>query len=448
MSEMSGLSISRLQPVQRSGVRRSRILGLFTLAALAVMVAVTVGALLVSQQAGAQEAIADARSKTRLLAASAMRDVPAGLLTGDPEAIAAVDETVREAVLGPDVARVKVWSADGTIVYSDEARLIGTTYSLGDEEREVLENGGIEAEPSDLTKPENRYEQSVGHMLEVYLPVTLDDGTPVLFEVYYRFDAVDQSAQRIWWRFAPIIIGGLLLLALLELPLAWWLATRIKRDEVEKAELLQSAIDASENERHRIAADLHDGVIQDLTGISYSLAAAASSIPDPTVAEAVGSAAASTRTSISALRSLLIEIYPPNLRDAGLAIALDGLLAGPRTRGIETTLEIDPDLRLPEETEALIFRTAQEALRNVIAHAHAATVEVRVERTGRNSVQLTVDDDGSGLQGIDWRRPASGHAGLRLLADLAVRLGGSLEVRPADPQGTVLTLTLPAEVPR
>ncbi len=445
---MSLSKVPRLRPVQRSGVRRRRILGLFALAALAVMVAVTTGALWASQQAGALEAIADAQSKTRLLAASAMRDVPAGLLTGDPGSIASVDETVRAAVLGPDVARVKIWAGDGTIVYSDEPRLIGTTYDLGDEERDVLRNGGIEAEPSDLTKPENRYEQSVGHMLEVYLPVTLDDGTPVLFEVYYRYDAVNESAQRIWWRFVPIIIGGLLLLALLELPLAWWLATRIKRDEVEKAELLQSAIDASENERHRIAADLHDGVIQDLTGISYSLAAAASSIPDPTVAAAIGSAADSTRTSVSALRSLLIEIYPPNLRDAGLAIALDGLLAGPRTRGITTSVEIDPDLQLPEETEALIFRTAQEALRNVVTHAHAATVVVRVSRTANQTVRLTVTDDGVGLDGADWRRPSSGHAGLRLLADLATRVGGELTLTDAEPPGTVLALTLPAEAGR
>ncbi len=423
------------------GIRRGRLLAIYAVAALAAILVVIALSLWASQQVGTQEAVSDARSTTQVLAATTMAEIPNGLLTGDPAAIAAIDAVVRSSVLRPDIARVKIWRGDGTILYSDEQRLIGTAYPLGAEEQQVLQYGGIEAEPSDLTKPENQYEQEVGRMLEVYLPVATEDRTRLLFEVYYRGDALTDASRRIWTRFAPIIIGGLLLLALLELPLAWWLVNRAKRDEAEKQELLQSAVDASEAERHRIASDLHDGVVQDLTGVSYALVATAGRLraEGSGAAESVDEAATHTRTAVSALRSLLIEIYPPNLRDAGLAAALDGLLAGPRSRGLTATLAADPDTRLPEETEALIYRAAQEALRNVVTHSQATRVDIALVESER-TVTLTVADDGRGLAGGDWRAPASGHAGLRLLADLAARDGGSLTVDDGTLSGVVLTL--------
>ena len=119
---------------------------------------------------------------------------------------------------------------------------------------------------------------------------------------------------------------GVLLLALLQLPLAWRLSTRIQRDQVAKQRLLEAAVEASDVERKRIAADLHDGVVQDLTGVTFTLAAMTNSFePGDARAESVETAAAHTRNAVTALRSLLVEIYPPNLRDAGIESALGGL---------------------------------------------------------------------------------------------------------------------------
>ena len=424
---------------------RRRLLATYLTAGLGATVVVTGFALFATQQAGKMEAVEGARAKTEVLAAATSRHLTDGLLTGDDRAIAELDSVVRDAVLDRDVERVKIWADDGTVLYSDEPLLIGTVFPLGADQARILAQGGIQAGAADLTKPENGFELTEGELLEVYYPVTTLGGTPVLFEVYYRYDAVTESADRLWTRFAPIILGGLLLLALVELPLAWRLATRVEKDEAEKAALLQAAIDSSEMERHRIASDLHDGVVQDLSGISYSLAATAGTLATEGSAGAapVAEAAHQTRTAVSALRSLLIEIYPPNLRDAGLPGALDGLLASLRSRRIKASVQADPSFRADPDTEALLYRSAQEALRNVVAHAQATTVAIRLTQDAQEVV-LTITDDGIGVRPEQWANPRPGHAGLRLLSDLVKRAGGSFDLRAGDEGGTVLTVRLPS----
>ena len=82
--------------------------------------------------------------------------------------------------------RVKIWSRDGTILYSDQPALIGERYKLGEEERRLFRTGGADAELSDSTGPENRYERQEGKLLEAYTPIRTPNGTPVLFEIYQR----------------------------------------------------------------------------------------------------------------------------------------------------------------------------------------------------------------------------------------------------------------------
>ena len=76
------------------------------------------------------------------------------------------------------------------MLYSDVPQLIGKKFDLGAEEREILEKGGAEAELSDLSKPENRYERQYGQLLEAHTPIRTPNGTPVLFEIYQQFSAV------------------------------------------------------------------------------------------------------------------------------------------------------------------------------------------------------------------------------------------------------------------
>jgi signal transduction histidine kinase len=236
------------------------------------------------------------------------------------------------------------------------------------------------------------------------------------------------------------MLGALVLLALIQLPLAWRLATRIRKGQEEQQRLLKHALEASELERRRIAHDLHDGVVQDLAAVSYSLAAAAESAPAPVDAE-LRDAAAETRRGIRQLRTLLLEMYPPELHRAGLAAALADLLTASQARGIETSLDADLDAELERETEALLYRVAQEALRNVIEHAAADRVGITVARDdGR--IRLLVEDDGRGFDPVD--ASGNGHFGLRMLADLVRDAGGVLEVDSAPGSGSRVSVEVPA----
>ena len=288
------------------------------------------------RRAGVAEATRDAKDQTRIAAEVSVEPALSNaILQEKPGALAALDRVIQERVLSrPDdaVARVKIWDETGRIVYSDEAALIGKRYPFSAQERADLKSGRVEAEVSDLSKPENRYERGMGKLLEVYLPIRTPSGRPLRFEMYYRSSFISARAARIFRQFAPVMIGALVLLALIQLPLAWWLARRVQRGQDERERLLRRAIDASDVERRRIARDLHDGVVQDLAAVSYSLAAAAEEAPAPYDSD-LRTAAAETRHGIGQLRTLLVDIYPPELHRAGLPAALGDLLGcGRRTR--------------------------------------------------------------------------------------------------------------------
>src|SRR5215217_2678759 len=229
---------------------------------------------------GRSEAIREARSIARLAATGVIEpNLEDGLLSGDPAALEWMNRVVQERVLSSSIVRVKIWTAGGRIIYSDEPRLLRARYPLGDDEVEALASGDVVAEISDLDQPENRYERPEGTLLEVYSRVRTPSGTPLLFELYERFDSVTASGRRLWLSFLPPLLVALLLLWLVQVPLAYRLARRVRQGHAERALLLQRALDASNDERRRIAAELHDGVVQDLAGVSYSLAASADASP-------------------------------------------------------------------------------------------------------------------------------------------------------------------------
>jgi two-component system, NarL family, sensor kinase len=394
------------------------------------------------RRAGEAEAIRDAKDQTRIAAEGSIEPVLSdALVRGDPSALAALDRVVQERVLSDaSIVRVKIWDRSGRVVYSDEPRLIGARYALSQSDLAEFKGRQVDAAVTNLSKPENRFERRFGRLLEVYMPVRTPSGRPLRYEAYYRSAFISARARRIFRQFAPVMLGALVLLALIQFPLAWQLARRVRRTQDERERLLKRAIEASDVERRRIARDLHDGVVQDLAAVSYSLSAAAEGAPAPFDAD-LREAAAETRQGIRQLRTLLVEIYPPELHRAGLSAALADLLTASEARGIETTLEVDPEVELGREAEALLFRVAQEALRNVIKHAGATRVGVRVGRkNGR--VQLFVEDDGRGFdpQHLD----GNAHFGLRMLADLVRDSGGELKIDSTQGTGSRVSVEVAA----
>jgi two-component system, NarL family, sensor kinase len=418
--------------------------GQFAFAGLVAMAIVAFATTVASRRVGEREAISDARTTTVARAQNIIEPaVTDGLITRDRAAVAAVDRVVRSSVLDRNLVRVKIWTRDGTVVYSDEPRLIGAHYGLAADERVSLDRGRIVADVSDLSRPENRFEREHGKLLEVYLPIRAPSGEPLLLEAYFRYSAVSASGSRVWRSFAPVTLGSLIILELVQIPLAWSLARRLRQRQREREALLRKALDASDDERRRIASDLHDGVVQDLAGVAYSLAGVArhNDLP-PDATQRVEESATEVRTSIKALRSLLVEIYPPNLAEEGVRSAVADLLARAESRGVETRLDVE-GLRepLPDAAAALIYRAAQEGLRNVLTHANSRTVNVRLSSDSERVV-LDVEDDGVGFRpGVS--AVGSGHIGLRGLSDLVTDAGGTVDVRSSPGAGTRLHVVVP-----
>ena len=315
---------------------------------------------------------------------------------------------------------------------------------MGDDEIEALDTGSIAAGVSDLSNPENKFEMANRKLLEVYVRVKQPDGTPLLFESYYRFDVVTQNGNKLIRDFAPMSLGALAALQLVQIPLAWSLARRLRERQREREGLLESALDASSTERRRIASDLHDGVVQDLAGVALILSGAALQPGMPQSAlTALEDSASEVRETIGSLRTLLVEIYPPNLFEEGLESALDDLARRTVNRGVGVEVTAPDANRLPMTPTALIYRAAQEALRNVVSHSHAKNAWVTLSQTSTSAV-LEVRDNGVGFD--DTRLDAAvtkGHLGIRALSGLASDAGGTLKVSSMPAGGTCLRLEVP-----
>jgi signal transduction histidine kinase len=419
----------------------------FMLAGLVAVLVFGVVALLVFRGLGRRQAVRDSEAFAVLAGQGIVEPaLTAGVLRHDPAAVHRLDQVVQERVLGNRVMRVKIWTRAGRIVYSDEPRLIGASYRLGADEQRVLRTGSAQAELSDLSRPENRFERGQGRVYEVYVGVRARDGTPLLFETYQRAGSLVASGTDVWRPFAFPLLISLLLLWLVQVPLAWRLARKLGRSQRDSEQLLLRAVESSANERRRIASDLHDGVVQDLAGMSYSLTAVSDRISSkvaPEVTTSLRDAATQARGAVRQLRTLLVEIHPPNLRSTGLHAAVVDLLAPLSAHGIESELSFPDDLRIRPDIEQLLFRAVAEAVRNVQRHSGAQRVVV--EFTSREErVRVTVTDDGVGFSSAERdRRAREGHLGLTLLQALVERHGGTLEVSSGSGRGTSIVLEVP-----
>ena len=228
------------------------------------------------------------------------------------------------------------------------------------------------------------------------------------------------------------MLGALILLALIQLPLAWRLGRRLRESQRERLNLLQRAVDASELERRRIAGDLHDGVVQNLAGVSYALSAAANSAPPELASTLVtlrtrrgrGSGSCEACSSRSIRRSCNERAWrPPSATCSRLRFARIGNTPSRRGR------------RRAAAGGSTLLPRRPGGLRNVVKHSGAHSVEVEVARQNGRGV-LRVTDDGDGFD--PELRPEGAHFGLRLLRDLVRDAGGDFEIDSTPGRGTSL----------
>jgi two-component system NarL family sensor kinase len=415
----------------------------FALLGIVVLTLVGVAGMLVLRRIATNQAIGEARQLTGLSARVVEQRLTNGFLTGDARASGAVAEIVHDAVLRDPVVRVKIWSGDGTILYSDQGALIGDQFRLDPDEEETLAGGQVVAELSNLDAPENRFERPFGKLLEVYARIQTPDGTPLLFETYQRFSSIADSGSDLLTSFAPVLIVALIAFALLEVPLAWGLARRVRGAQADRERYLQQALDASGQERRRIAGDLHDGPVQELAGLAMRVSAQAEATPTEAGREALRETAGAVRATVRTLRSVVVGVHPPNLQQAGLGPAIADLTARLASDGLDVNLDVVEPAGFGADVDALLYRACQEALRNVEVHAGASRVSVSVRREDGRAV-LEVVDDG---RGIDADRAeaarAEGHVGISIVADMVADAGGTLTLLPVDAGGTVVRVEVP-----
>ncbi|HEX2297726.1 MAG TPA: histidine kinase, partial [Pseudonocardiaceae bacterium] len=154
--------------------------------------------------------------------------------------------------------------------------------------------------------------RSSGRVLVAWVAVEDVHGTPLLVEFHEGYSEVTDIAERAWMRFTPAALGALALLQVIQVPLAWRLASRLRRSQQSEDALLQAAVDASDAERRRIAGEVHDHVVQDLTGLAYDLDAARmrGRPRNAEDAELLERTAAAVRQTVEDLRTLLVALIP------------------------------------------------------------------------------------------------------------------------------------------
>ena len=215
------------------------------------------------------------------------------------------------------------------------------------------------------------------------------------------------------------------------------------RQTLEQRRLLAARlVTAQEEERRRIAADIHDDTIQTMVAVGIRLELLMRGLTDPALLDEMNALRAAVSNSMSGLRQLLFELRPMSLERGGLADALEEYLEQAATAGgpayaLDASLATKPAY----EENVVLYRIAQEALVNARKHAAATSVTVTLADDG-NGVRLEVRDDGRGFA-PDLVAPQRGHLGLPSMMERAELSGGWCRIESAPGAGTTVTAWIP-----
>ena len=225
----------------------------------------------------------------------------------------------------------------------------------------------------------------------------------------------------------------------------------LERRDAWRGELLRRTVAAQEEERTRLARDLHDDTLQVLTGLATGLKGTEGLLAqDPELArDQLTQLSDMSAHAIEEVRRMIHGLRPSLLDDMGLVPAVQWYAQQSVAR-TNTQVDIDAtgiDCRLPDEVETILFRIAQEGLNNVARHARASHVRVRLACNGA-STQLNIEDDGIGFDPTlarhpDANQPGWGLAGIQERVNLA---GGQFSIDSSLGNGTRLQVTVPTSL--
>jgi signal transduction histidine kinase len=248
---------------------------------------------------------------------------------------------------------------------------------------------------------------------------------------------------------AAAIAGGWMILFVLVGVRMVGLVRDIERAEQDRRRLFDRTLQATEQERIEVAAELHDGPIQRLTALTYELENAKQRLlrasPEEGAAR-LGQAQTALSAEVQGLRQLMVSLRPPALDEVGLEAALrDQVGAFARRSGVDCSLRVALDGRLDRELETVLYRITQEALHNVARHAGAGRLWLVLEEAG-GQVSLQIRDDGVGFKPVTSSALVqAGRFGLAGMRERVEMAGGSWQVdaRP----GVGVTIRASFQVP-
>jgi two-component system NarL family sensor kinase len=432
-------------PAPRVPLRRAigRHVALAVAASVLVAALVTIGiALFARQDAYASAARVARQVGTALTVPLAEHDFVAPIDAADR---ADLSRDLAPFLASGMIRRFKVWTVEGDlarIAFSDEPRIEGMTSTLDPGTAARLARGEVlvGGVPDD---DEHRYaSDDAGSELEVFLAFRDAGGRESRLEVYVP---VDQAATTVHTAATvlPIVLGGLLVVALATLPLSVAVARRMERERAEQRAIRRFGLDAAAASRQELARHLHDGVIPDLAGAGLLIEAARTGTGDPPD-ELLDHAHRLLIDEVRELRALLTDLVPARPVEDDLAAALREVvprMAPGRVALPAVSVEVAAEVALPTGLATLLFQVACELLRNAVRHAGAEEVRVLVSATG-GTVELLVVDDGVGFVPTDAR--TDGHVGLLLVGRVLADHGGRLEITSSPGVGTTAAASLPA----
>lgn len=215
--------------------------------------------------------------------------------------------------------------------------------------------------------------------------------------------------------------------------------------ELLRRQLLEKVITAQEEERKRIARELHDSTSQNLTSLLVGLHMLETSCPDERVQSQAHELHAAAAQTLDEVHSLAMQLRPRVLDDLGLAAALERLTAEWQARhkiSVDLLIHLGKQ-RLPDEVETALYRIIQETLTNVARHAGARSVSVLIERRNGNVIAV-VEDDGAGFEAAEVENER--HLGMLGMRERAELLGGRLTIESTPGSGASVFVEIPLKV--
>jgi two-component system, NarL family, sensor kinase len=345
-----------------------------------------------------------------------------------------LDDFVRLRLLGGDTVRVKLWSPDGVILWSDEPRLIGRRFPLSNHGTRAFE-GETSSHVSSLGSPEHEFEAGYDRLLEFYVPLVIDDEVAYVFEVYQEVESLTATVSRARRTVWLSISVGLGTLGVFMVGVTAAVTASAERRRRQAENLLDRLAAVRDEERAALAVAMHDDMGQPLYRLLYGLESLHASVGDNVsraeierLRDVVGVVDATMRNE---LRRLQDSVLTGELHEA-LSDLAEPPPAHPR---VEVAVKATD--RPSQRAAQALYRATREAVANARRHAAAETISVSLTRVGDRLVSVVVDD-GHGTAGP----PGLGTA---LVARMLADVSGHIETRARPGIGTTVTLSVPIE---